>query len=203
MSLRRLPSLISLALLAAACSSTKSSTRVGHDGPWVQPSPEFQRQIDLHAAKLPYLQRLEDFVAEIQWMVGAGEPAYEVLLELAASDDAKVAGCALAALGGSADARLVPHLAKIPWPGEDDASSLRYERARCHMKLGDWSHIGVLIDGLEDENLYARSLCFKALRDSTGETFEYHPKAEIAERNTALASWRAWSSQVAGDKLQR
>ena len=190
-----------LALFAAACTTTTGSTRVAHDGPWIQPSADFQRQIDQHAARLPYLQKLDDFVAEIQWFVGAGEPAYATLLELAASEDTKVAGAALAALGSTNDARLVPHLEQIPWPAEDQARA-RYERARCHMKLGDWSHVDELISGLGDEDLYARSLCFRALHQATGESFDYHPKAEVEVREASMQLWNEWSARVDGDTLQ-
>ncbi len=180
-------------LLLAACGSTRSSVPAGASEPtWIQPSPDFQRQIELHSAKLPYLQKLEDFVAEIEWFVGAGEPAYPRLLELAASEDPKVAGTALAALGGMQDARLVPHLNEIPWPPADQPR-LGYERARCHLKLGDWARLEILIDGLEDENLYARSLCFQALHETTGETFDYLPRGEDAARAEAVTRWREWN----------
>jgi len=192
---------LALALFAVACSTTSGSTRAAHQGPWIQPSADFQRQMDQHAARLPYLQKLDDFVAEIQWFVGAGEPAYGTLLELAACEDTKVSGAALAALGSMNDARLVPHLEAIPWPAEDQARAC-YERARCHMKLGDWSHVDVLIAGLGDEDLYARSLCFRALHQATGESFGYHPKAEVAVREASRARWSEWAARVDGDELQ-
>ncbi len=190
------------ALLITACGSTSSSVRTANEGPWIAPSPEFSRQIDQHAARLPYLQQLEDFVTEIHWFIGAGEPAYETLLELAASDDTKVAGTALTALSGSNDARLVPYLTEMPWPDGEGQQRLRYERARCHMKLGDWSHVGELIEGLGDENLYARSLCFKSLREATGETFDYHPQAETEAREASIEQWQVWAEKVDGDELQ-
>lgn len=198
MTTRIFPALILLAF--SACTTTNESVRVAHDGPWIQPSVDFERQIEQHAARLPYLQKLEDFVAEIQWFVGAGEPAYEALLELAASEDTKVAGTALAAMGGTGDARLVPHLDQIPWPSED-AQRLRYERARCHMKLGDWRYVSVLIEGLSDEDLYARSLCFKALKDGTGESFEYHPQLEAGVREASVQRWADWAERRELDSM--
>ena len=191
-----------LILVLGACSTTDGSLRATPKGPWIQPSVDFQRQIDQHAARLPYLQKLDDFVEEIHWFIGAGEPAYATLLELAAGEDSKVAGTALAAIGGSNDSRLVPMLEQIPWPRVAE-QRLRYERARCHMKLGDWSHVEELIGGLGDEDLYARSLCFKALREGTGETFDYHPKASAEEREASLARWREWSTRIAADSLQK
>jgi hypothetical protein len=190
-----------MALAAGACVTSASSVRSVPEGPWIEPSIEFQRQIEQHAARLAYLQKLDDFVGEIQWFVGAGEPAYSTLLKLAGSEDTKVAGTALAAIGGSQDARLVPFLEAIPWP-PPEATRLRYERARCHMKLGDWSHVDDLIDGLRDEELYARSLCFRALWDATGETFDYHPKAEVQVREASLARWEDWSVRITGDAIQ-
>ncbi len=191
-----------LTLGASACSTTAAKSRHHvNTGPWIEPSVDFSRQIERHAARLPYLQKIDDFVQEIQWFAGAGEPAYSRLLELAGSEDTKTAGVALAALGTTGDARLVPYLESIPWPPKDERR-LRYERARCHMKLGDWSHVDELIAGLADEDLYARSLCFKALRDITGETFDYHPKDPAEAREASLAQWRAWSEKVAGDEMQ-
>lgn len=190
-----------LILALGACSTTEGSVRAIPEGPWIQPSVDFQRQIDQHAARMPYLQKLDEFVEEIRWFIVAGEPAYATLLGLAAGEDSKVAGTALAAIGGSNDSRLVPMLDGIPWPPADQPR-LRYERARCHMKLGDWSYIDELIAGLGDEDLYARSLCFKALREGSGETFEYHPKASTEEREVSSKLWREWSARISTDSLQ-
>jgi hypothetical protein len=194
---------LALLLLSTSCAGTKGSTRPANDGPWLAGSPEFQRQIERHAARLPYLQRLEEFMEEITWFVRAGEPAYGTLLELAASEDTKVAGTALTALGGSGDARLVPYMNKIPWPEGEGTERLAYERARAHVRLGDWSRLDVLIQGLSDDNLYARSLCFKALRDATGEGFAYHPQSEADVREASITRWQGWNERRSGDLIQR
>ena len=194
------------AALVAGCSSSpaRSSTGPSGDRPdrWIQASPILQGQIDDHAERLPYLQKIEDFRDEIAWFVQVGEPAYPTLLYLAEDEDPKVAGTALAALAGSADSRLVPFLAEIPWPAEDQPK-LRYERARCHVKLGDWQPMGVLVEGLDDPDLWNRALCFKALRDETNQTFDYHPRLEGEEREASLAQWRAWLDQRSLDPMLR
>lgn len=191
-------SLLSLVALAAGCGSTKAST--APDDAWIEPSVSFQRQIDEQAARVPYLQRPEDFVDVIGFFVQAGEAAYPTLLELAAAEDPRAASTALAALGESRDARLVAHIRAIPWPPESERK-LRYERARCLVKLGDWSPIELLVDGLEDDELLPRAQCFKALHQATNETFDYHPQGPEEERAAAVGRWRAWLAERELDGL--
>jgi len=193
-----------LTLLLVACSSTpKGSTRPQpSNDEWIQASPILEHEIDDHLARVPYLQQIQDFSNEVAWFVGVGEPAYAKLLARVRSEDDKVAGFALAVLAARGDARLVPHLELVPWPGEEHVK-LRYERARCHVKLGDWKPIGVLVDGLDDEDPWNRALCFKALRDETSQTFDYHPRLEGEERAAAIRRWREWLAARDLDPLLR
>lgn len=183
-------------LLFAACSSApKASTKpASTSDEWIQASPILQREIDDHAATIPYLQKVEEFGDEVAWFVRVGEPAYPTLFELARDPDEKVAGFALAVFAARGDARVVPSLDEIPWPAQDQ-HKLRYERARCHVKLGDWKPIGILVDGLDDPDLWSRAQCFKALSQETGKTFDYHPKTVGPERAEAIARWRAWLAE--------
>ena len=189
-------------LIAAACSSTpdEASTRTEIRGlsmvesAWIAPSPILEREIEEHAARLPYLQKIDDFRNEITWFVQVGEPAYPTLLDCVRNEDPKVAGAALAALAASGDARVISHLEEIPWPSDPDPK-LRYERARCHVKLGDWGPMGILVGGLEDPDLWNRALCFKALKDETNHSFDYHPRLEGAEREASVAAWREWLAE--------
>lgn len=199
-----------LALALLGCSSTpeapaKASARPGRPAiTWIEASPVLQREIEEHVAQVPYLQKPDDFLREVDWFVRVGEPAYETLLDVARDADPKVAGFALTVFAARGDARLVPHLAEIPWPAGDSPEQvqLRYERARCHVKLGDWEPMSILVDGLGDENLWNRAQCFKALRDETGQTFDYHPRLEGAERAASIARWREWLVARKLDPLQ-
>ena len=154
-------------------------------------SPTFQREIDDQVQRVPYLNQPEEILGVLEFFVAAGEAAYPQLLEMAVSEDPRVAGTAFAALGSTRDQRLVPHILEIPEPPESSAM-LRYEWARCLLKLGDWSQLAVLIDGLENEELIARAQCYKALNRATRQSFDYHPQAGLDERQRAVAEWRAW-----------
>lgn len=199
------------AFVALACSSSperpaKASARPKpEEMTWIQASPNLEREIEQHIAQVPYLQKPDDFLREVDWFVRVGEPAYETLLDVVRDPDPKVAGFALTVFAAKGDARVVPHLASIPWPegGTQEQNQLRYERARCHVKLGDWEPMSILVEGLDDENLWNRAQCFKALRDETGVTFDYHPRLEGAEREASLVRWRAWLVERNLDPLQK
>ena len=200
-----------LAFTLLGCSSspegpTKAS--VASEAPeanWIQASPSLERQIEEHMAQVPYLQQPDDFLREVDWFVRVGEPAYETLLDVVRDPDPKVAGFALTVFAARGDARVVPHLASIPWPdgGTIEQNQLRYERARCHVKLGDWEPMSILVEGLDDENLWNRAQCFKALRDETSLTFDYHPRLEATERQGAILRWREWLVERNLDPLQQ
>ena len=195
--------ILTLTLVLAACSGTPERTTQGSTGlegsplpetNWIEGSPVLEREIAAHVAQVPNLQKPEDFVREVEWFVRAGEPAFPTLLDMARNTDPKVAGFALAVMSACGDSSLVPHLETIPWTEGDsqEARQLRYERARCHVKLGDWKPLPVLVEGLDDEYVWNRALCFKALREETGQTFDYHPRMEGEERAACVARWQEW-----------
>lgn len=200
-----------LAFALLACTSSPESPTKGSvrsrapESDWIQASPNLEREIEEHVAQVPYLQKPDDFLREVDWFVRVGEPAYETLLDVVRDSDPKVAGFALTVFAARGDARVVPHLAAIPWPEGDspDQVQLRYERARCHVKLGDWEPMAILVDGLDDENLWNRAQCFKALRDETGHTFDYHPRLEAVEREEPIRRWREWLAERDLDPLQQ
>ena len=193
-----------LGVLLAGCITTSSSpTREVSEGPWIEPSPVLQASIDSHLELLPYLQSLRQFQTEITFFVNMGEPCYPAMLDLIEKGEQKTAGIALAILSSTGDVRLVPHLQKIPWPAEDQ-SLARYERARCHVLLGDWEPMGILLTGLRDEKLWSRALTFKALRKVTNHTFGYYPQEEDPEvREAAALLWDEWYEGIQGDALRQ
>ena len=195
------PSLL-LPLLLAACSSTARDVR--DDGvdtsPWIQPTPLLAQQIEDEAARLPYSHGF-DRLEQIRWFASVGEPGYTVLLRLANDERDEVAAAALAALGATLDARLVPHIQALAWPPERDAGDIGLERARTLVRLGDWTAIPTLIDGLSDERLFTRSLCLDALREATHETNDFDPRAEASEREKAVNRWRQWWLQRTGEGI--
>lgn len=190
------------ALLAGCITTTDGPSQEVPEGPWVMPSPLLQSNIDRHLELLPYLQSLSQFQAEIGFFVKVGEPGYPAMLDLIENGGTKTAGIALSVISSTGDVRLVPYLKKIPWPAEDQRLA-RYERARCHVSLGDWAPMDILLEGLRDEGLWPRALTFKTLRKVTNHTFGYRPQEEDrAIRDAAASRWDEWYEGIQADALR-
>lgn len=168
-------------------------------GPWLEPSPMLAQEIEQQAERLPWTHGYER-IEMIHWFASVGEPAYPTLLGMVSDPRIDVAGSALAALGATGDSRLVGPLREIPWPEESEID-LALERARTLLRLGDWSMVPHLIDGLEDERVMVRALSAQALYEATHQRFEYNPSAEASERETAVNAWREWWTKRQGDPL--
>lgn len=168
-------------------------------GPWLEPSPMLAQEIEQQAERLPWTHGYER-IEMIHWFASVGEPAYPTLLAMVSDPRMDVAGSALAALGATGDSRLVGPLREIPWPPESEID-LALERARTLLRLGDWSMVPHLIDGLEDDRVMIRALCAQALYEATHQRFDYDPKTEGAEREAAVNTWREWWAKRQNDPL--
>ena len=193
-----------VAASAAGCASTNQKTgtpgvRVSKSK-WIRPSPILRQQIEDEAERLPWTHGFER-LEQIRWFASVGEPGYETLLELAVDERDDVAAAALAALGATLDKRLVEPIRKLEWSEERLGSDLILERARALLRLGDWSNIPALIEGLKDERLYTRALCLEALTETTHETHNYDPRAEPNDRKAAIERWERWWSSRSRDYL--
>jgi hypothetical protein len=187
--------------LGAGCASSSRDVRdAGPEQDWIQPTPLLAQQIEDEAARLPFSHGF-DRLEQIRWFASLGEPGYSTLLRLAADPRDDVAAAALAALGATMDARLVLHIRALPWSEEREHTDLGLERARTLVRLGDWSQMPLLINGLNDERLFTRSLCLDALREATKETHGYDPRAEKSEREKAIARWDEWWLQRGGEGI--
>jgi HEAT repeat protein len=197
-------SLLLLSICLAACTTTSSNMVTDgserSDSPWVQPAPLLAQQIQDEAARMPFSHGF-DRLEQIRWFAAIGEPAYDTLLELASDPRDDVAAAALAALGATLDSRLVPHIHALEWSPERLHGDLELERSRCLVRLGDWSAMPTLIEGLEDERLFTRSLCLDALREATRESHGFDPRAEKSQRDKAVATWRQWWLARSGEGL--
>ncbi|MFT5049902.1 MAG: HEAT repeat protein [Chlamydiales bacterium] len=183
-----------LALCSGACaSSTKAS-----ESPWLDASPGLQERIDRKATSLAYTPGLEARVQLITWFARVGEPAYPTLLEMVDDPRPDVAGAALAALGATRDARLVPYLQEA---SAVESETVSLERGRALLMLGDWSGIPAMITGLRAKHEYTRAVCQRALSDVAHETFGYDPRGEASAREAAVLRWEAWWDSRTADPL--
>jgi len=107
---------------------------------------------------------------------------------------------AFAALAASRDQRLVENLREIPW-AEDQPMPVQYSRARAHLKLGDWSHIDILIKGLDDAKPYNRALCARILKGATKNNFGYDYRMGDMDRAQAVERWQRWYDERAADAI--
>ena len=193
---------LSVAVLAAlsACASTSGDEDEGPKGKWLPASPVLKQQIQDEADKLPYRHGVEQLEA-IRWFASVGEPAYPTLLRLAVDPRDEVAISALAALGATGDPRLADPLRVIPWSQERFNGDLGYERARTLVRLGDWSEMPVLINGLQDQRPLTRGLCIKTLAEASGDDRGFDPRGPIAEREAAIRRWESWWLARTGEGL--
>jgi hypothetical protein len=185
-----------LALASAACvTSTEGGQPLRENvntSPWLAPSPVLRDQITEQLERLPWTHGAER-VEQIRWLAGVGEAGYEQILPICLDPRPDVAGAALAALGATGDKRLVVPIRDLAWPADATMDKgLRLERARTLVRLGDWSQLAVLVDGLEDDEYWTRAWCSQALREATKRSFEYDPKGEPAARAQSVARWREW-----------
>lgn len=179
------------ALVSSSCvSSTSGPSHFANTGPWVEPSATMQIQIEDKVQRLPWTSGMER-VELIHWFSSAGEAVYATLLELCLDERPEVAGAALAALGATYDQRLVPYLRELEWPAEVPPG-VQFERARTYLRLGDWTDLPRMIDGLMSESVYVRAVCAKTLFEATNESFDYDPKASELAREASVERWRAW-----------
>ena len=191
---KRSSSSISLSALLLLLGASSSPPTVQYTGPWLTPSPILKDKIDANARRIPWTHGVER-VELVRWFSEVGEPAYPVLLELCEDSRPDVAGAALGALGATGDSRLVEELHALPWPGEESVE-LRLERARTLMRLGDFSMVEHMIDGLSHERLLIRALCSQSLFEATGKRFGFNPSASEADRGASVDRWSEWWKQA-------
>ncbi len=196
----------SLLLLTFSCASTSAAAPSNGQGSkitqskFLMPSPQLANELKMNAERMPWLQSVTERQEMIEWFSHAGEAAYTQLLELAEDPRPKVADMAFAALAASRDQRLVEDLRLIPW-ADDLPKPLQYSRARAHLKLGDWSHIEILIGGLEDEVAFNRALCASILKGATKNNFGYDYRMGEMDRAPAIERWKKWYEERAADAI--
>jgi hypothetical protein len=187
---------LALALFAPACVTTVDGrtpqTSAEDESPWLEPSPVLRQQIRDQIEHLPWTHGAER-VDQIRWLASVGEAAYTQLLPVCLDPRSDVAGSALAALGATGDGRLVEPLRDLDWPADSKLDpALQLERARTYVRLGDWSQMQILIDGLSRDDTWTRSWCAQALYEVTKQRFDYDAHAEPEARAAAIEKWQQW-----------
>lgn len=202
-SLLRTTALLALAGWPLLACSTSREAQVQASTPtgWLKPSPLLRQQLDDQASRLPWTRGLER-VELIRWFASVGEPAYERLFEMLVDPREDVAAAAFAALGITGDKRLVTPLLEADWGPNREGTDLELERARTLVRLGCWDPMPSLIRGLEDERLYTRALCIDALKEATGQTFDFDPRGSDSSREIAQDRWERWWLKYSGDPLR-
>jgi HEAT repeat protein len=184
--------------LLTACQTTTPKRATPEDSPWVQATGSLKAEIKKQADALPWTHGRER-VELISWFAVVGEPAYDELLDYLDDERPEVVATALAALGATGDSRLVEPLRQAEHP--DWSEVLKLESARARVRLGDWTAMPVLIDGLASEEFIKRALCVQVLKQATREDKGYDPNGTPEERAEAVQRWRAWWTERQSDKL--
>jgi hypothetical protein len=165
---------------------------------WVLASRSLQGDIDAHAEALPWTHGVNR-IDMITWFAGVGEPAYDTLLAFLEDERPEVVATSLAALGATSDPRLVGYLRAAEQPNW--GTNILMESARARVRLGDWDAMPPLIDGLESEKVFVRSMCVQSLYEATREKMGYDSHAALPARKAAVARWRAWWENRSADEL--
>lgn len=197
---RRAAAVLALTTLAACSSTKEASTSDLSDTRWVRASPVLQQQLEDAAEQLPWAKGLQKLEL-IRFFATVGEPAYDLLLELATDPRTTVAASAYSAMGATGDARLVDEIRAIDFDPAGLEIDLVLERSRTLARLGDWSTLPTLIRGLEDDRLYTRALCIQALQEITHERIEFDPRAEPVERELSVQAWERWWLKYSGEPM--
>lgn len=168
-----------------------SSTREGSPGPAAPavPGPLLRKQIAHRIANLKF-QRGVALLDSLNWLILYGEAAVPQLLTALQAPDPRTRAYAAYVLGEIGDRRAVPPLRRAL--ARERVRLVRYETAAALVTLGDWGQVGLLIEGLADPRRRFRHKCFEVLEKQLRLTLGYDPDAPPAEREQALAKWRAW-----------
>jgi len=125
-------------------------------------------------------------------------PGWEPLLADLASPTGSTRWQAVQSLGKTRDPRVVPHLVPLL---EDGDIFVRMAVARLLGELGSHTAIPALIEALEDEEVSVRESALVSLRNLSGQSFPFDPKARDGDRAKRVKAWRDWWEQASKELL--
>lgn len=183
--------LLSLAALAAILSPTfgLQSCASTSNSDFVSPGEIMEEKIAESIAAIPF-QHQQELVDNLLWLAQLGEQAIPAVSEALSAPEPKVRSSAAWVLGRMGDKRSIPFLRKQV---SDSNEIVRLEVSRSLLSLGDYSQIPVLIAGLDSELQYVRFLCYDALSNTTGKSFDYdHRISDRGDRAGSVEKWQQW-----------
>lgn len=154
--------------------------------------PMLRRQIDKRIKDLKY-KRGVTLLDSLNWLVLYGDNAVPQLVEALQDPDQRTRGYVAFALGEIGNQSVIPPLREAL--DDEEGKLVRYEMSAALVTLGDWGQIGLLIEGLEDENRRYRHKSFEVLKRNVNLTFDYDPSGAEVDRRRSVAKWRAWWSE--------
>jgi HEAT repeat protein len=119
-----------------------------------------------------------------------GNEARDTLIKLLTNKESVIRADAALALGGIREKVVV--LALIRSLGDDEAL-VRASAAFVLGGQGDAGAISPLVDALADEDENVRAKAHLSLKRLTKQDFGFNPDAPQADRDAAMAKWRAWA----------
>jgi HEAT repeat protein len=189
---------LALAFAFVGCKSSEPEEKSADERGFAESTnPMVPARIQARVDNIRY-QRGTTLITNLERLVAYGQPAIPICVEGLKSDDAMTRmGCAYV-LGRIGDTRTVPDLETTL---QDPVDYVRYEAASQLGNMGSKSGYGVLVEGLESDRVEYRFKCFEALRELSGQTFDYVHNAPDEERAAAVAKWKAWLEQINSENM--
>jgi len=190
--------------LTASCSSTKGSVDTGLtevSSEWVQPTETDQRLINVRAMEVSVINSEDGYVELSDWFQSRGDQVYPKLLEMVATGDTRQRSFSLSVIAALRDQRLAMPLRAAMPESALDSKGHGYEYARALASMGDFSRLPLLIDGLQDDDIYTRALANDTLQKATRNAIPFKANATAEVRQEAVDAWMLWWERQQADEL--
>lgn len=198
----RLFALLAAALLAACTTTTPEKPddqpltlkpAVGAD----PNNPVVKLRLQSRIDNIKY-QKGAQLIANLERIAAYGETAIPICVENLHHENPMTRMGCVYVLGRIGNPQVVPKLVPLL---EDDVKFVRYEAASQLGNLGSRQGYGVLVAGLESNNISYRYKCFEALQHLTGHTFDYSHNASPERRQVSVEKWKAWLKKIEAEEL--
>lgn len=151
--------------------------------------PLLKKQIAKRIESLKY-QRGIALLDSLNWLILYGDDALPQLTEALQHPDPRTRAYSAFVMGEVNNRAVIATLRDTL--ADEPHKMARYEMAASLVTLGDWAQIGVLVEGLAEENKRYRHKCFEVLKKNLNITLGFEPNGDDTSRRAAVAKWRAW-----------